>query len=468
MPSLFQRPWLRILVLLAFVVPQAIPATAPAFFFGGVSIKDEKEMGRKFDAMIRANMGVVDDPEVSQYVGRILERLTKNLPPQPFTFKAAVFLHNSMNAFALPGGYVYVFTGLVMHMENEEELAGVLAHELAHVTQRHVAARLERAQLVSLGSLLLAVAGVALGGSGGGTLAVGAMGAGQSAMLNYSRMDENEADHIGLQYLVAAGYPPAGMVRGFQLLRQKSRMSGTSIPTYLSTHPAIGDRINGIQARIQTMPAAVRNRVTDNTRFARVNTLLWARYGDGQAALHRFAGKDSLSALGRGIVLARLNRIPDAGAAFDRALELAPSDPLVLREAGIFHYRKGDMSRAEGLLRQAMRLDPRDYMASFFYARMLDETGRQAQAKSHYQDVLRAVPEDAEVHEAYGKSLGRAGDKTNAFIHLAYAALYANNKKLAERYFREAKGLTEKSSDRRAFQRLEAAYKERKEMWDQK
>lgn len=67
-------------------------------------------------------------------------------------------------------------------------------------------------------------------------------------MLNYSRVDENEADHIGLQYLVAAGYPPAGMVGGFKVLRQKSWMSGTSVPTYLSTHPAIGDRINGLQA----------------------------------------------------------------------------------------------------------------------------------------------------------------------------------------------------------------------------
>ena len=460
------RRVMALFVLLAFLSAQLVAVPAQAFFFGGVTIKDEKEMGHKFDVMIRANMPIVEDPEVSQYVNQIVDRLVKKIPPQPFNFKAAVILHNSLNAFAIPGGYVYVFTGLIMNMDKEEELAGVLAHELAHVTQHHVASRLERAQFVTLGSLLLAIAGVAVGGSSGGAIAVGALGAGQSAMLNYSRMDETEADQIGLQYLVAAGYPPQGMVGGFKVLRQKSWMSGTSVPTYLSTHPAIGDRINGLQARIEGMGKSVQGRTQDNTKFIRVKTLLWARYGDAQAAQQRFSGKDGLSCMGRGIVLARTNRVNEASKAFDEALAASPNDPLVLREAGAFHYRKGDMSRADGLLRQAMRLDPRDYMASFFYARMLDETGRQAQAAQYYKDVLRYVPEDAEVHEAYARSLGKTGDTAGAYIHMAYSALYSNNKKQAERYFNQAKALSGKSANPRDFQKLEAAYKERKEIWE--
>lgn len=454
-----------LLVLLLFLAAQLVAVPAQAFFFGGVTIKDEKEMGHKFDVMVRSNMGVVEDPEVSLYVNQIVDRLVKTLPPQPFNFKAAVILHNALNAFAVPGGYVYVFTGLIMNLEKEEDLAGVLAHELAHVTQHHVASRLERAQFVTLGSLLLAIAGVAVGGSSGGAIAVGALGAGQSAMLNYSRIDETEADQIGLQYLVAAGYPPQGMVDGFKVLRQKSWMSGTNVPTYLSTHPAIGDRINGLQARIQGMGKSVQGRTQDNKRFTRVKTLLWARYGDEQAAQQRFSGKDGLSCMGRGIVLARINRVNEANKAFDEALAASPNDPLVLREAGAFHYRKGDMSRADGLLRQAMRLDPRDYMASFFYARMLDETGRQAQAAQYYKEVLRYVPEDAEVHEAYARSLGKTGDSAGAYIHMAYSALYSNNKKQAERYFNQAKALSGKANPRE-FQKLEAAYKERKEIWD--
>ena len=139
------RRFMALFVLLAFLSAQLVAVPAQAFFFGGVTIKDEKEMGHKFDVMIRANMPIVEDPEVSQYVNQIVDRLVKKIPPQPFNFKAAVILHNSLNAFAIPGGYVYVFTGLIMNMEKEEELAGVLAHELAHVTQHHVASRLERA-----------------------------------------------------------------------------------------------------------------------------------------------------------------------------------------------------------------------------------------------------------------------------------------------------------------------------------
>lgn len=439
---------------------------ARAFFLGGVSLKDEKQMGHKFDVMIRSSMPIVEDPEVKHYVEEVVKKLVKAIPPQPFDFKSSVVLHNALNAFAVPGGYVFVFSGLIMNLGNEAELAGVLAHELAHVTQRHVASRMERAQYLTLGSLLLGIAGIALGGPAGAPLAVTAAGAGQSAMLNYSRLDESEADNIGLQYLIAAGYPPGGMVGGFKALRQKSWLSGVSVPTYLSTHPAIGDRVNSMAARIAGMPESTRNRYLDNKRFKRVQTLLWARYGDEQSALRRFSGNDPLSLMGRAIVYSRQNKVKEASETFNAALKASPDDSLVLREAGIFHFRKGDMSRAENLLAQAMRKDKKDYMASFFYGRLLEETGRNNQAPAFYRDVLRYVPQDPEVHEALGKSLGKSGNSLEAYVHLTYGAMYANNKKLAERYLKQARALAKKSSSSSSMQKLEAAYKERKEIWD--
>jgi predicted Zn-dependent protease len=460
-----KRHLLRILISL-FLIAQIPPAPARAFFFGGVTIKDEKEMGRKFDAMIRSSLPIVDDPEIKQYVVDLAARLVRAMPRQLYTFNAQVILNNTLNAFAVPGGYIYIFTGLIMNLNNEDELAGVMAHELAHVTQRHVASRLERAQFVTLGSLLLAVAGIAAGGSGGGAVAMSAMSAGQAAMLNYSRLDETDADQIGLQYLTAAGYSPEGMARGFKVLRQKSAMSGASIPAYLSTHPAIGERINTIQSKAAAMPPAIRDRKPDNTRFQRVNTLLWARYGDDQAALRRFDKDDGLSAMGRGIVFNRLNRIPQAAEAFEKALAAAPDDSLVAREAGIFQFRLGRMRRAENLLSTAIRLDPQDYMAVFYYARALDESDRTAEAARRYEDVLRRVPEDAEVHEAYARALDKQGRQLEAYIHLTYSVLYANKQKLTERYFAKAKSLAENSSDKRSFRRLETIYKERKEMWE--
>lgn len=458
----------RALLIAALVLGLLFCPCAPAyaFFLGGVSLKDEKEMGRKFEVMMRSYMPMIEDPEVRQYVNSLLSRLVHAIPPQPFEFRSSVALHPSLNAFAVPGGYVCVFSGLIMNLDNEAELAGVLAHELAHVTQRHVAARMERAQYLTLGALLAAVAGVALGGPAGAAAAVSAAGASQSAMLNYSRLDESEADNIGLQYLAAAGYPPAGMTGGFKILRQKSWLSGISVPTYLSTHPAIGDRVNSLSARIATLPKDKQERKFNNNRFKRVQTLLWARYGDEQAALQRFSGQDGLSHMGRGIVLSRQNRIQEALNAFNAALAVSPQDPLVLREAGIFHYRKGSMTEAEKLLTKAMRKDPGDYMAAFFYGRLLDDTDRQALSDPYFREVLRHVPQDPDAHEAYARSLGKRGDQYQAYIHLAYSALYANNRKQAEKYFNQAKKIAEKMPDKRPFQRLEATYKERKEIWD--
>lgn len=454
-----------IFVAAFFVFSLFWQAHARAFFLGGVSLKDEKEMGRKFDVMIRSHIPVVEDPEVANYVEGVLKRLVKAIPPQPFEFKSSVVLHNALNAFAVPGGYVFVFSGMLMNLNSEDELAGVLAHELAHVTQRHVASRMERAQALTLGTLILAVAGIALGGPAGAAAAITATAGGQAAMLNYSRVDESEADNLGLQYLIAAGYPATGMVGGFKILRQKTWMSGINVPTYLSTHPAIGDRINSLSTRIAARPAKASGKV-DNRAFQRVKTLMWARYGDSQAALRLFAKNDPLSLLGRGITLARLNRVAEADKAFDAALLSAPADPLISREAGIFHFRKGNMAKAEELLLKAMRADRHDYMAAFFYGRLLDETGRQKKAPGYYREVLRQVPQNSEVHEAFARSLGKAGDNYLAYVHKTYGALYANNKKQAERYFKQAQGLAKQASDKKPFQRLESAYKERKEIWE--
>ena len=282
-PGRLWRGLVAVILSFALFLQGAIPVQAA--LFGSFGVKDEKELGRKFDVLVRSRMPLVEDPEIKGYIQSIVDRLSKTFPPQPFPFTANVLLHNSMNAFAVPGGSVFVHTGLIMQLDHESELAGVLGHELAHVTQRHIATRMERAQAVTIGSLVGALAAALLGGGqGSGAIFAGSVAAGQAAMLNYSRMDETEADQIGLQYLTSAGYRPQGLQGAFEKIRRKQWASGIDIPEYLSTHPDVGGRINEIHARIQGLPAAVRNRKDDDTRFNRVKTLIWARYGDPDAA----------------------------------------------------------------------------------------------------------------------------------------------------------------------------------------
>ncbi len=468
--SAFIRKILAYCMVWSILLSQIWTAPAHAFLrFSDVGIAEEKKMGRTFEVLIRSQLPIVEDPEISLYIKKIVERISAAIPPQPFEFTSGVILHNSLNAFAVPGGHVFIFTGLIMQLDDEAQLAGIMAHEMAHVTERHVAERINRGKYLTLASLLAAVAGVVAGGEGGAALAAGAFGAGQSAMLNYSRMDETEADDMGYQYLVAAGYPPLGMAGGFMKIREKSAMvGGGKVPTYLSTHPDIGVRITSVIAKAQSGPQALNKRKVNNTQFKRVQALLWARYGTIQAARHRFAADNSpLSLMGTAMLLARENKIQEASKAFDKALASAPKDPLIIREAGIFHYRKGDTTLAENLLTSAMRIDPSDYMAQFFYARLLDETGRTLKAEPYYKDILRILPEDKEVHSSYARSLGRSGKNFKAYLHLAYSSLYANDERKTEQYFEKAKGHASTATDKADVARFDATYKERKKIWDE-
>jgi len=456
---------------LAFTVPAVFPhktAQAALFKFG---LKDEQELGRKFEVLIRSRMPLVEDPEVKLYVQDIVSRLAASMPPQPFPFQTHVLLYYSMNAFAVPGGNVFVQTGLITELDHESELAGVLAHELAHVTQRHVAMNIERGQLITIGSMLGALAALFLGGGqAGGAVAIGSIAAGQTAMLKYGRNDETEADQLGIQYLVKAGYPPSGMVSSFKKIRAKQWATGINVPVYLSTHPDVATRVSEMEARLQTMPPAVRERKDNDARFLRVRTLITARYEDPDLAAGRFAksaANDAIVQMGKGILAARRNRVPEADAAFSKALALAPGDALIWREAGRFYFTTGD-KRAAQTLRKSLELDPRDIMTQFFYARTLDAAGNKSEAQEYYVQVLRVLPEDSEVHYVYGRSLGESGRNFPAYLHLTYSAVYENNVRKAKTMLKQARAAARAPEDKAALERIEGVIKERSEYWSDK
>ena len=438
-------------------------------FFGEFTLQDEMKMGREFEVLVKSTMPLIEDPVVHDYVQDVVDRIVKPLPPQPYKFPASVVLHDSLNAFAAPGGFVFVFSGLIMHLNHESELAGVLAHEVAHVTQRHIAGRMERGRAISLASLLGMVAGVAAGiaggGSAGGAAMVGSMAAGSTAMLNYSRLDEDDADRFGLKYLVDAGYNPKGLGGAFEVLRSQNWGGGSAVPAYLSTHPDLNIRLARLRADLQTMPESLKNRKEDDGRFRRVQALLWARHGDAGHAEQIFAkggDKDPVGLMGRAMLAARQNRTKEAEALFASALKLAPKDALILREAGIFEYTKGgDMGRARRYLEQSLRISPGDYYAVFFYARILDDSGDRAGAQARYREVLRHVPEDSEVHTYYGRSLGAVNKLCEGYLHLAYAALYGNDERRAENWLEKAKAAARSAEEKKSVKEYEEKAKER-------
>lgn len=447
------------------------PAPARAALFGEFGLADEMKVGREFEALVKSSMPLVEDPEIKLYVQSVVDRIVAKLPPQPYSFQTNVMLHSSLNAFAVPGGFVFVHTGLIQNLKHESELAGVLSHEIAHVTQRHIAHRIERGTAISLASIAGMLLGAFAGGSVGQAAIAASAAAGPAAMLSYSRADEDDADQFGIRYLVDAGYNPLGLSGAFSRIQELSYGRGADYPEYLSTHPDLTARLTTMAARVQSMSAELRNRQEDDSRFRRVQALVWAKFGDIQHAAQVFAArdpKDPLTHMGLGILAARQNRVKDAEASFKRALELAPRDSLVLREAGIFHYNMSDIRMARAQLEQCLNINPDDAMGQFFYARLLDDEGDSQGAQAAYRKVLSYVPEDAEVHTYYGRSLGKSRQEFLGYLHLAYAAVYSNDQRRAKSWLDKAQSAARNAGDQAELKKFTEVYTSRQKLWSQR
>lgn len=206
----------------------------------------EIELGERSDRQVVASLGLVDDPDLAEYVGRLGRRIAaaSERPSLPWTFR--VVDDSVVNAFAIPGGFIYVTRGLLAHLTSEAELVSVLGHEIGHVTARHSVEQISRQQLAQIGLLGAVIAKPELGRYAG--LAQTGLGL---MFLKYGRDDERQADTLGLRYLVQADYDPREMPPVFRTLERASRAQGAGrVPGWLSTHPSEESRIQAIQAGI--------------------------------------------------------------------------------------------------------------------------------------------------------------------------------------------------------------------------
>lgn len=216
----------------------------------GGSMEKEVQFGRQLAAEAEKELKLVDDPMITEYVNRVGQNVVNHSDAKvPFTIK--VVDSDDVNAFALPGGFFYVNRGLILAADNESELAGVMAHEIAHVAARHAMENQGKAQLINYGML----AGIIFGGgilsqvlyNGGGLLQ-------GLAMLKFSRGAEEEADKLGVQYLYAAGYDPNGMATMFEKLAAKNKKKPGTIQKLFSTHPQAPDRRDATIALVSRFP----------------------------------------------------------------------------------------------------------------------------------------------------------------------------------------------------------------------
>jgi predicted Zn-dependent protease len=231
-----------------------------------VSVPQEIEIGREENAQVRKQMAQLRDPQVSAYITRIGKRLAGAAPGAKYPYSFTVANYREINAFSLPGGPVWINRGVLHAAANESQVAGVLAHEIAHIAQRHTADQMTKAVLAkwSLGML-----GAMLGNAGGaGAAQVAGALVTNGVFLKFSRDDEREADQVGVQIMTRAGWDPRGMIGLFDVLRREAKRDPGAVEVFFSTHPSPEDRI----AQLRAATARSRGGIRDTTAFRAVKS----------------------------------------------------------------------------------------------------------------------------------------------------------------------------------------------------
>jgi beta-barrel assembly-enhancing protease len=212
------------------------------------SIESEIRMGKEYATQIEASLKMVTDPVVNEYVNRVGQNLVRNSDAKvPFTIK--VVDSDVINAMALPGGFFYVNSGLILAADNEAELAGVMAHEIAHVAARHTTRQLTRAQFINYASLPLIFVGGGIGLAAREAVGIGV----PMTFLKFSRAFEAEADYLGIQYMYKAGYDPNEFVNFFEKIQAQEKKKPGSMAKVFADHPQTPDRITKSQEEIATI-----------------------------------------------------------------------------------------------------------------------------------------------------------------------------------------------------------------------
>ena len=416
----------KILVLLVLFL--GIPLTV-----SGITPKEEDELSREFMKVASKHFQFIKDPLLVDYVNRVGKRVLSAMPPQPFNYRFHIIKEDTFNAFAIPAGHIFINSGLMAAMETEDELAGILGHEIAHVTARHISDRIKRSKKLSMVALAGMVAGAFLGvgGSSEAAQAVtsGAMAASQSLSLAYSREDERQADQLGLRYLEKAGYSGRGLLDVMRKIRSKQWYDSNQFPGYLSTHPGSAERMATIDAWLSQHPdAPVSGPVKKTYVFDRAHARLVAMYGEEILALSRFKRKvektpeNPVARYGYALALTRKGDTEGALEQLRKALEKRAFDPYFLNDLGRIYFLAGRYHEALGTLEGAVDVEPDNPETLFLLGRTQMELGRLSEAIQTLEGLMSQQSDYPKASYFLGKSYGGVGrmDQAHFFLGVFY------------------------------------------------
>ncbi len=369
-----------------------------------------------------------DDPEASAYLNVLGNRLVANSQDARQDFEFFLEKDPTMNAFALPGGYIGVNTGTIVNAQSESELAAVLAHEIAHVTQHHMARMASNQGKLSTAALAAMVLAVLARNSQAGLAAASIGQAGAiTAQIGFTREFEREADRIGFQTLQKSGFDVRAMPAFFERMQKAGRLYENNAPAYLRTHPITSERIADAENRIQGLPY---KQTPDSLEFQLVRAKLRAEQGTPHDALTRLEADlrdkkySNETAARYGVAAAMLRAAQPARAAATLApLLRTTEDPMLVGLDARIKQASGDESGALAVLQQALVRYPNNRALTYACIESLQRLGRNPEAAAMVDEQIKNYPHDARLYALRAQGYAALGKRL--LQHQAQAEVYA-------------------------------------------
>ncbi len=413
--------------------------------------EEEKKLGKKIVLeLVEGRVDVVKDLTFQTFINGIGRPLVSQIGPTTFEFKFYLIKDQDPNAFALPGGYIFMTTGLIALADNEQEVAGVLAHEIAHVAGRHIAQMIERSKRIdwlSMAGMVFAML-AGRGGTGSQAGAAAAMAWGESQKLKYTREMEANADQNGLQYVIKGHYDPNGLISFLNKLARER--SAPKIPTYLMTHPDLEDRVSLLETLIQAgeKPSGP-FKGTGDFRKIRDKALVEEREPD--AAINHFQSlvrthpQELEGYYGLGLAYQKIGRLDKSLEALQMGLSLDAKDPDMSREVGIASFLSGRTDEAIERL-EATQRQGNDLCSLYYLGKGYQEKGNFPKALQAFSRIEKEMPEFTDIHYNLGSVYGRLGERGLSHFHFGSYFKAKGEKNSALLHFATARGLLERGS----------------------
>jgi len=410
-----------------------------------ITIQEEKKLADEFLRVVHNQYKIIEDPAIADYINRVGQRIVSELPQQPFTYHFYVIEKDAYNAFASPAGHIFVFSGLFAALDHEGELAALLAHEIAHAACRHISEMIESSKKTSLGTLAGIAAGILVGLGGASTLGsaigIGSMAAGESATLAYTREKEMQADQLGREYLVKAGYDLHSMLSLLETIRSQEWFGTDQVPTYLRTHPATEDRLTYLANTLSNKPAPP---PTDTYGFKRAHTRVIALHGNPQKAQKQF--RQSLDAhpnspmrhYGFGLALEKNGNPKAAVKHLEIAFNAHPNDPYITEDLGRIYFLNGKYEKASDILQTFSRQSKSGPEGLFYLGRSQLALGRLSTATKTFNRLVEAYPDYLPAFYFLGKSYSEQNQPGRAHYNLGLYHLGKHDRENAAFHFRQA------------------------------